>query len=372
MKPTSRSSSESSYIKPDNSDIMISEHSLPSSGYDQLPRPKPQASESKAAVRLLAYWEKNIIPKIIDFVKSTYKAWEMEFYFEQLRFPLRNGDQQKALEEALIMCEKKMPAGCVIPDESYDWSAKMPEECIVGSWFLVRLAELKPVFGVEEIVVLLKAIDLEAKIGLVEYIDVGSMRYNIWIPLKYMYDLPMPLNIPAVCSPLKQLRENYEAKLMTANAYYAKKIIINHFTKKGSIGKLLVNPSDKLTRVKDIISWIISDEYSLAPVSGIKNAYRGIQDEDGLTSLDKINEESLTKNDLTGLVQLCAKNLAIQEAKTEFMSKINERLIEQELVETIKSGNKDVIMHLYSWISEQWEQLSGSANSNSENGASKL
>mmetsp|Transcript_1514 Transcript_1514/g.1801 ORF Transcript_1514/g.1801 Transcript_1514/m.1801 type:complete len:123 (+) Transcript_1514:1233-1601(+) len=122
----------------------------------------------------------------------------MEFAFEQLRFPLRHGDQNKALEEALIMCEKNMPKGCVIPDNSYDWSAKMPEECIVGSWFLVKIPELKSVFGVDEIVVMLKAIDLESKIGLVEYIDIESTRYNIWIPLKYMYDPPVPLNVPAV------------------------------------------------------------------------------------------------------------------------------------------------------------------------------
>ena len=198
IPPQKKSTNESSNIVPNNSDFVINEHALPSSGYDQLPAPKAQANESKAAIRLLAYWEKNIIPKIIDFVKSTYKPWEMEFYFEQLRFPLRNGDHQKALDEAMVMCEQKMPAGAVVPDDSYDWSAKMPEECIVGSRFLVKLSELKPMFGVEEIVVTLKAIDLETKIGFVEYIDSSSMRYNIWIPLKYIYDLPVPLNTPAV------------------------------------------------------------------------------------------------------------------------------------------------------------------------------
>jgi len=90
---------------------MISEHSLPSSSYDQLPRQKLKTSESKAAIRLLAYWEKNIIPKIIDFVRSTYRPWEMEFAFEQLRFPLRHGDHQKAYEEAMIMLENRIPAG---------------------------------------------------------------------------------------------------------------------------------------------------------------------------------------------------------------------------------------------------------------------
>jgi hypothetical protein len=34
-----------------------------------------------ATLKLLAYWEKNIIPKIIEFVRTTYKAWEMENYF---------------------------------------------------------------------------------------------------------------------------------------------------------------------------------------------------------------------------------------------------------------------------------------------------
>jgi hypothetical protein len=45
-----------------------------------------------------------------------------------------------------------MPAGAVVPDDSYDWSAKMPEECIVGSSFLVKIPELKAMFGVEEII----------------------------------------------------------------------------------------------------------------------------------------------------------------------------------------------------------------------------
>ena len=84
-------------------DIIISEHALPRSGYDQLPRPVIPANETKAKIRLLAYWEKNIIPKIIEFVKSTYKTWEMEFYFEQLRHSLRIGDQPKALEDAMVM-----------------------------------------------------------------------------------------------------------------------------------------------------------------------------------------------------------------------------------------------------------------------------
>ena len=103
-----------------------------------LPEPVPKKNSSEAALKLLAYWEKNIIPKIIEFVRTTYKPWEMEFYFEQLRHHLRHGDSQKALEDALTMCEKKMPQGCVVPDDNYDWTAKMIDECIVDSWALAK------------------------------------------------------------------------------------------------------------------------------------------------------------------------------------------------------------------------------------------
>ena len=30
----------------------------------------------------MAYWEKNIVPKIIEFVRSTYKGWELKYSIE--------------------------------------------------------------------------------------------------------------------------------------------------------------------------------------------------------------------------------------------------------------------------------------------------
>ena len=76
-----------------------------------LPEVVPKKNQSEAALKLLAYWEKNIIPKIVEFVRTTYKGWEMEMAFEQLRHPLRHGDSAKALEDAMTMCERKMPQG---------------------------------------------------------------------------------------------------------------------------------------------------------------------------------------------------------------------------------------------------------------------
>ena len=87
---------------------------------------------------MLAFWEKNTIPKIIEFVKSTYKPWEMRYYFEQLRFHLRNADHEKAVAETTIMVEKNL-TNYNIPDDNHDWTAKMPEECIVGTWATVKL-----------------------------------------------------------------------------------------------------------------------------------------------------------------------------------------------------------------------------------------
>jgi len=55
---------------------------LPLSSYVKgLPMPKP-VNKGSAAIKMLAYWEKFIIPKIIEFVKSTYKGWEMDYSFE--------------------------------------------------------------------------------------------------------------------------------------------------------------------------------------------------------------------------------------------------------------------------------------------------
>ena len=47
-----------------------------------LPEPMSKKNLTEAALKLLAYWEKNIIPRIIEFVKTTYRPWEMNFYFE--------------------------------------------------------------------------------------------------------------------------------------------------------------------------------------------------------------------------------------------------------------------------------------------------
>ena len=106
-----------------------------------LPEPLSKKNQTEAALKLLAYWDKNIIPRIIEFVKTTYRPWEMNFYFEQLRHHLRSCDTVKAFDDAMTMLERRIPQGCVIPDDNYDWTCKMIDECIVDSW---ALAKFKP------------------------------------------------------------------------------------------------------------------------------------------------------------------------------------------------------------------------------------
>jgi len=51
---------------------------------------------------------------------------------------LRNADHEKSVAETTIMVEKNL-TNYNIPDDNHDWTAKMPEECIVGTWASARL-----------------------------------------------------------------------------------------------------------------------------------------------------------------------------------------------------------------------------------------
>ncbi len=92
------------------SNYQDSEFVQPLSSYLQgLPQEIPKKNQSDASLKLLAYWEKNVIPRILEFVRTTYRPIEMEYSMEQLRSHLRKGDSGSALRDALIMFENKIP-----------------------------------------------------------------------------------------------------------------------------------------------------------------------------------------------------------------------------------------------------------------------
>lgn len=158
-----------------------------------LPEVATLSSKSESRLKLLHYWEKNVIPSILAFCQGHYKQWEFEYYFEQLRFYLRKGEAANAISDAMKMLENKLPNGLIIPDETQDWSAKIIEECIVGNWLLSKikhrgsqenslhasqfsmvLTKLQSL-GIEEILVQIKSIDARTNAVLAEYIDYDTM-----------------------------------------------------------------------------------------------------------------------------------------------------------------------------------------------------
>ena len=54
-----------------------------------LPEPTIKKNQKEAALKLLFYWEKNVLPTTREFVRSTFQKWEMNYYFEQIRHHLR-------------------------------------------------------------------------------------------------------------------------------------------------------------------------------------------------------------------------------------------------------------------------------------------
>ena len=168
----------------------------------------------------------------------------MEYYFEQLRNGLRHGDQQESLKEALIMCEKKMPAGCVIPDDNHDWSAKMVEECIVGSWATARVKTAKSMSsssnypllskllgnGIEDINVVIKGVDFKYNIVLAEYVDNDTLQmHSVWFPVNALFDPQIPLPPPAASCSLNSLTRELEEITLKVDAVYARLTLLQFF-----------------------------------------------------------------------------------------------------------------------------------------------
>ncbi|KAF1334195.1 Hect-domain containing peotein, partial [Globisporangium splendens] len=87
--------------------------------------------------KLLEYWEKNVIPAIESYVSGSFKSYEMDYFFAQLREPLREGNSAAALKIAYTLCDGHVPSGCVYPDRDTDWSALQVDEIEIGGRYLI-------------------------------------------------------------------------------------------------------------------------------------------------------------------------------------------------------------------------------------------
>ena len=135
----------------------------------------PQIEQNK----LLKYWEKNILIKILEFVKTTLKPLEVEDFWEQMRRPLRVGDHTEAKRVAYIICDNKLPAGAVLPDSNHNWNSLEIEEIFVGEDVLIKIPKMKGDYCTP----LLGWGSQEQRLGKIVFVDVKStsvlVRYRL-------------------------------------------------------------------------------------------------------------------------------------------------------------------------------------------------
>jgi other hect domain ubiquitin protein ligase E3 len=262
---TNTISSEAFLLKSEDSDDGISGYTLPVSCYLK-GLPELQASPADATnFKMRKHWERHIIPRIQDFVRSSFRSYEMEYFFEQLRQPLRNGDQQGASEVAHILCDQRLPSGVVLPDPKHDWNALVLDEAIVGKWFLARL-KAKTVHctdsvlfrrcfyqGVTDLPVICRAVDSRAAAVLVEYTDYDKLELHMcWIPISSLYHLETKIH--SFGDDLPKLYGDLSAKV---TGLYARQTLIECL--EGAMSKVPLT---------DIISLAVWEELSEDRIEG--------------------------------------------------------------------------------------------------------
>ncbi len=295
----------------------------------------------------------------MDFVKSSYQSWENNYYFEQLRSRLRKGDMGKAVEEALEMCDHRWPPNCVPPDENHDWSAFIPEECIVGIWahakihfkrasesahpLITRLIRQK----VSELNVLIKLVDWHHQIALCEYADADTMQiYPIILPINSLKDLEKPLPVPAHTCSEKEILVNYLESIKASTISSA----LRTFT---SMWQSLPNPftySTTLMPLPEIVHRITMDELSHDRVEGWLGHAQPVIELLG-------GKESATGTLLKGPKLL--DNIVMQVNRKKSGENIESRLgkLERTIKDSVLAGNFSEVDILHEWCLKSWDLM---------------
>ena len=261
--------------------LNLGDVALPRSYYmSSLPESLPQVSENK----LLKHWEKHIIPKVQDFVRSSLKPWEFEDFFEQIRQPLRKGDQSKAAEITYIICDQRLPNGVVLPDQNHDWSTITAEEIGLGTWAIASIANKQgklysPFFnfqkglGNTDVPVLILALDSKSSSVLVCYNDWDNNQLvSVWLPVIALKFPEIPMNVPAASFTMSQILENYTSFSKKSIALGARSVLLRFFDHKTRDIEVLKRESELLHNYKlslvDIITWSVLDELGDDSVEG--------------------------------------------------------------------------------------------------------
>ena len=325
-------------------------------------------AQEEAALKLLNYWEKNLIPKIQDFVRSSYKPWEFLYYFEQLRDRLRKGDLNKAMEEALEICDRRLPGGCVPPDENQDWSAFIAEECIAGSWARAKIQLKKgsqsshPLVSrlirqkITELNVFIKIADWRHQVAICEYTDPETMqKYPMLFPINSLKELEQPLHLPPSSYSTAEHLNDYIISCNRLTANCSLKTFIALWASSTSA----FAPSLKQITIPEIINWLVMDELNEDRIEGwIRLASPLIELEDIFLQTNHTETKTNKKNIIDK--SLKSLNQRQNEAKTAG----NLKKVEELMKQAIKAKRFEEIGQLLEWCIGSWKKLTQEINEN--------
>jgi len=328
----------------------------PMSSYlKSLPKKKADShSETESAIKLLNYWEKHIIPHIQEMVKNAYKPWENYYYFEQLRDRLRNMDIDKAMEDALTICDQHLPANCVLPKDNRDWSAFVGEECIPGTWAIAKIDIGKdcanPVISkfasrkTVELPVLIKTADWRVQAALCEYLDPDTtQKVYLMIPIDSLREQDKPLPLPAPQMLNSDLISEFERDLQELTANCALRTFVSIY---GS-GKYTLSTK----KVSDIVHWIVMDELKDNSIEGwIKNTK---------PILEYSADRAKTKSDLS-LISRALKSVNYQSIRLDITGNLLQ--LTEQIKKLAQLPDLSEILNLHKWCIEAWKKLSEQIN----------
>lgn len=185
----------------------------------------PAGTTRSSDFRMLKHWERQIIPKILNFVKGSLSSYEIEDFFEQMRIELRKDNHASASNIAYILCDQKLPNDCLLPEHNYDWNSLSLDEIRVGQMVSVSIRDERGVFsqlfepyvklGVLSIlgVVILKDPLNSAVCVLVRDLHQINL-FSVWVPQQAIRAIEVALPAPASAFPAaglqRRARESFE------------------------------------------------------------------------------------------------------------------------------------------------------------------
>ena len=343
---------------------------LPQSYYiSSLPESTPQVADNK----LLKYWEKHILPRIHDFVRSSLKEYEIKDFFEQMRQPLRKGDQAKAAEVAYIICDQRLPNGVVLPDANHDWSSITAEEISLGTWAIASITNKQrklysPFFsyqkglGNSDVPVLILALDTKSSSVLVSYNDWDNNQLvSVWLPVTALKfpDISMPL--PAASFTFNQILDNYSSYSKKSVALSARSVLLRFFDHNTRDIEVLKRESELLHEYNlslvDLITWSVLDELGDDSVEGwLKiNGWE--------ISAENQSLETVLKKSTTTAAEI-VKLAAASRVKPETKNTPKLHALQQYLNYKVTFDQDKDIEKLLSWLSSEFEKMVNYINKN--------